>query len=58
MAEVVKVVQAERKIDPITCTRVHGQYDKERDVCLVNIDILSDGTRRFSSPENNNGGQQ
>lgn len=55
MAQVVKIIEAKHKLDPLTCNKYKGRYDKKEHVCLIQMEILDDGSRRFVKEENNGG---
>jgi|GEM_PF-4521084 len=55
MASVVKRVNAEYPIDPISCRKIGGQYDYERNMCLIGVEILDNGKKRFVKRGNNGG---
>jgi len=55
MASVVKRVNAEYPIDPISCRKIGGQYDYERNMCLIGVEILDNGKKRFVKKGNNGG---
>jgi len=55
MANVIKRVDAEYPINPISCRKIGGQYDYERNMCIIGVEILDDGHKRFVKKESNGG---
>ncbi len=58
MPEVVKVTKDERKIHPLVCQKIQGEWNEEKKVCEINVEHLSNGQKRFAKPNGHKKGKR